>query len=205
MPPYRNLGIPLHASWYPPNVMKSATALMVSPHCTEHPPLYCKMPPHGNHGIPPHASWYPSTRLKISRRRTPDASPQQSWYPSTRIMVSPQCTEYPPPHSWYPPTVLNIRHRTARCLPTAIMVSPQCTEHPPPYCTTPTVLHTHYMGWERLTITAVDIDTDKTARLKMELIRPDLIGTELLFTFKTISHWADIHKHGNYGYRPNLT
>ena len=163
--PHGTHDIPPHASWYPPTVLKFQR--MVSPHGTEHPPRYSWYPPtcimispHMHHDIPPRYSnfkgWYPPTVLN-TLHGTHDIPPCASWYPPwywtspTVLKITPHGThesphgtehphgtqDIPPRYSWYPPTVL--------------MISPHGTEHPPQYWTPPTVLHTHYTGWERKT------------------------------------------------------
>ena len=76
----------------------SPTCIMISPQCTEHPPMYSWYPPDVlmvspgvlnvpwcTHDIPPHASWYPPDVLMIS----PDVL-----MVSPDVLNIPRCTEH---------------------------------------------------------------------------------------------------------------
>ena len=99
-------------SWYPPK------CIMISPRCTEHPPMY---------------SWYPPDVLMVSLRCT--EHPPMYWTPPDVLMVSLRCTEHPLMYSWYPPDVLMVSPRCTHGIPPMYWTSPdvlnipRCTEH----------------------------------------------------------------------------
>ena len=132
--------------WTPP------TVLMISPTCIMISPTVLKFQRMVSPTVlnTPRHPWYPPTCIMISSmvlniphgtQDTPTVlmisptvlntpmvlkiSPHLSWYPP-QYWTPPRYSKYPPRYSWYPPTVLNT----------------------PRYWVPPTVLHTHYTGWD---------------------------------------------------------
>ena len=114
---------------FPPRYWTHSTVLMISPTCIMISPTALNIP-HGTQDNPPQYSWYPPTVLN---------TPRYSRYPPHQL-------------SWYPPTVLNtptvlkISPHGTHDIPHGTHDIPHGTEHPT-VLSTPTVLHTHYIGW----------------------------------------------------------
>ena len=96
---------------------------MLSPQCTEYPPLYWSYPP--LYRFYPSLYWTTSTILTVS--------PTYTAVTPTVLKVSIHSTEYLPQYWCYP-------HCTEQppqywSIPTVLMLSPRCTEQPPQYWT----------------------------------------------------------------------